>query len=263
MLVSDIIYQGYRISGCLTQAQRQASASEMQDGLLVLNSMVDAMLNESLLVWAFVGNTFDLVPNKISYTLGIGGDLNIPRPTQIFNCEFTYTTLNPPVQQQFRILTDQEWFSLSPKPTQATPDIPTPNPGFQSTVPYYFYMRKDYPLATVFLWPNPLTNSQVGTFTIYIREQIQQFADINTPVILPPGYQAMLEYNLAVELAIRYPTRAKLSPIALQLAREKKAWVKNNNEVPLKMVAERVALGVQGGMSGFNILSNSWNSGPY
>lgn len=261
MIVADILYRGLRLAGVLSAAQRQPSGSEIADGMLALNSMVDAMKNERLLVWGDIGASFDIVPNKISYTIGIGGDFNVPRPEQILNAEFTYTGLNPPVQQQFRILTDQEWEALSPKPTQVTPMHPSANPGFQSTIPYFLYYRRDVPFGTVFLWPNPLTNSQVGTITIYLWQQIQQFATPGTAVILPPGYQAMLEYNLAVELAIIFPERARIHPLTIQLATEKKAWVKTINHPPLKGVVERVAMGVgPQGQSGYNIFSNSWSA---
>jgi hypothetical protein len=258
MIVADILYRGLRLAGILSVPQRQPSGSEVADAMLALNSMIDAMLNEKLLVWGDIGASFDIVANKVSYSIGIGGDFNVPRPEQILQAEFTYTNLNPPVQQQFRILTDQEWEALSPKPTQTTPMHPS-NLGFQSTIPYYLYYRRDVPLGTVFLWPCPLTNSQVGTITIYLWQQIQQFATPGTAVILPPGYQAMLEYNLAVELAVIFPERARIHPMTIQLATEKKAWVKTINHPPLKGVVELAARGINGrGQSSYSILSNSY-----
>jgi len=59
------------------------AADEKTDALRRLNNMVSGWRTQSLIVLAVERNVFPLVANKQTYTIGIGGDFNVPRPIAI------------------------------------------------------------------------------------------------------------------------------------------------------------------------------------
>lgn len=247
MIVQQLVYRGFRLAGIMKRAQGGPSPSEYEDGFNELNSMLDGFLSEKLLVFGQIGKSVPIVPNKQTYTMGpLGADITTPGPqVNIDHAEYVFTNLNPPVQQQFRILTDQEWDALSPK-------------TYQSTIPYYLWLdRSTVPNATLYVWPVPLTNSQVGSMTIWLWGQVQQFATINDDVILRPAYQRMIEYNLAIGLANLFPDRATISPFVAAEAVRTKAFVKSNNLQPILMVAEAGGRGL-GENGRYNMFSNQY-----
>jgi hypothetical protein len=232
LLVDDLIYAGFREAGILTEAGRGVSYDEGNDGLLLLNSIVDSALTDRLMVYGQLGQVIPLQANKPTYTIGLtgGADVVAQRPERIDNAEYTFTNVTPPIQEEFEILTDQDWEALSPK-------------TFQAPIPYKLYYRTDFPLGTIFVWPIPTDVSQVSQITIYLWQQILTFASRTTQVFLPPGYQAWLEFELAVRLVTRYPKRA-LTPLAVlnQQRAAYKSAVKNANNEPLVMQSELASL---------------------
>lgn len=237
LLVDDLIYAGFREAGIMDKAGTGVSYDEGNDGLLLLNSIIDSALTDRLMVYGQLGQVIPLQANKQIYTIGLtgGADVAVQRPERIDNAEYTFTNTTPPIQEQFEILSDQDWEALSPK-------------TFQAPIPYKLYYRTDYPLGSIFVWPIPTDVSQVSQITIYLWQQILTFASRTTQCFLPPGYQAWLEFELAVRLVTRFPQRAKtpLSVLLMQRAAYKAA-VKNANYEPLVMQAELASLGTMKG----------------
>lgn len=60
---------------------RSLSPEEGQDGLRRLNNLVSGLQLQSGTVSAIVRTIFPLVDNQQTYTIGLGGDFNVPRPT--------------------------------------------------------------------------------------------------------------------------------------------------------------------------------------
>jgi len=59
------------------------AADEKTDALRRLNNMVSGWRTQSLIVLAVERTVFPLVANKQTYTIGLGGDFNVPRPIAI------------------------------------------------------------------------------------------------------------------------------------------------------------------------------------
>lgn len=76
----NILTASYLDIGVL--AAEQPMSSDMgQDGLRRLNNMVSGIQLQSGYVNAIVRNVFPLTAGKSVYTIGVGGDFNVPRPT--------------------------------------------------------------------------------------------------------------------------------------------------------------------------------------
>ncbi len=248
LLVSDLTYRAQRIAGLLTEAGRTSGPEVQVDSLAILNSMVDSLRTENLLIWANVRSDFPTVSNKGAYTIGAGGDWDIDRPEKIDLANWVFTNNSPNTEVPIRIRTIQEWAGLTPKSQTST---------IATDLYYEPFVRELAPFGRVNLWPIPLGSWKVA---LYLWQMLVQFASLADQVILPDGYRKMLEYNLAVELAAQFPQRQKLSQLSIDIARKSKAAVKLMNSPDLLMQCDPGALGMNQ-RGGYRIRSNSYSSG--
>jgi len=187
-------------------------AASAQDALRRLNLMIGQWANQSLTIPAVSRlGPFPLLANKGSatnpYTIGIGGDLNVPRPTfqnSVVGAGLLYGTPAPPFDLEIPrgVATNSGWA------LERLKDLP-------SSIFTYIYYRPDYAgdLGAIFLWPVPtdLTNFLI----LYVEQAISTFADLTTSYTVPPGYDDALHFNLALRL-IGYgrPTTQDLKDLA-------------------------------------------------
>jgi len=242
--VADLIYTGYRIAGMVTAALRGPSSSEVADGIAALNSMLDSWKAERLMVYAIVRSVQTIVANRQTYTIGTfpTPDFSIERPERIDRAGFIFTNASPDFEQPLRILTEQEWAALSPK-------------GTTGTVSTMLYYEPSIPNGTIKMFPIP---TRAGQIALYLWKTLDTFADATAQIdLLPPAYQKAIEYNLAYELAMRNPARARMSPVAILEAARSKAKVKAINIPVLKQRCEAACRGI-GVNGGYNILSNTF-----
>ena len=121
-----------------------------------LQNLVDYFSNNSLLVYKRSEFIFPLTGQK-QYTLGMGGDWNIPRPMKID----TFTTvLNPGSIQELVI-------QVQPLTYEQYALISVPNTSSQ--FPFAYYDDNNYPLRTITLFPVP---SGPASVRIWCREPL-------------------------------------------------------------------------------------------
>src|ERR1035438_8287116 len=89
MRALEIISSSMRLIGSLASGE-VLPADVANDGLMVLNGMLDTWQIERLMLFAqarivsdVLGNPFQLVGGQQSYSVGTNGDFNIPRPARI------------------------------------------------------------------------------------------------------------------------------------------------------------------------------------
>lgn len=250
MTGNDLIYSGFRIAGILGAADRTLSGSDTNEGLRAINSMIDAWRAERLMVYAYQQNIFDIVANKGSYTIGEGGDLDVPRPERVEQATLLQNYASPPTEVPLRVLSQQEWASVSLK-------------GLTSTLPWGLYYEPEIPLGKVFLYPIP--TDATNQFSLWLWQSLQTLS-LAGNITLPPAYQEAIEYNLALRLAARYPDRQKLSPLAIDQARQSLTAIKTRNAPALLMETEAAARETgRRNQGSYNIYTNSFtgNSGGF
>lgn len=246
MQVSTLLYNAFRIAGILGAAGRGASDSEIADGMLVLNAMLDAWQTERLLIWCVLQNTVDLVVDQQNYQIGSGSpDYDLPRPENIDRAGLILNNVSPSTEIPLQIYTDQEWAAVSPK-------------QLQSTQPTGLWYQRTVPNGLITYWPVPQYAYQVN---LYLRVNLLQVVGPTANIDLPPGYQTAIEYNLAVELAARFQERQNISPFSVTKAALAKSTVKIMNDEALKMRCEFGALGTAGRRGRYQILSNTYYGG--
>lgn len=237
VLVGDILYAAMRIAGILAAPGRGYGVDEKNDALNAFNVMLDGWNTERLTVYVMVRSLFTFTPSKQAYTIGPGGDFDMVRPIRIHAAGVLITTTGQPIELAMSSLTTDRWQGIAVKSTT-------------STWPSAFYYEPYFPLGTLNFWPIP---RDVNQLVLYTEQQIGQFFDPSQQVLVPPGYLKALEYNLALELSVRFP-RAKMTALAMQIAVDSKADIKRRN-IPI------VELKCDAGVLGLRTPTFNWLSG--
>lgn len=185
------------------------SSDEQTAYLSALNAMMESWSLERLMCYQVVEESQALTTSDGTYTIGSGGDWNTTRPTKIVQAWIRDSdSQDSPVQ----IISAGAYNRIVSKTSDGT-------------YPMYLYYDAAFSssLGTIFLWPEPS-----ASLTLYISswKQLQTFALISTTVVLPPGYQRAIEFNLAIELAGGF---TEVPPAVAKVARESKAALKSLN----------------------------------
>lgn len=165
-------------------------SDDVQFGLRTLNRMVSLWNTDDLMVYTVNRQTFNLTAGKQTYTLGTGGDFNIPRPVRIPQASVLINTATPtPLEIPIDILTDAEWQAVSLKQTP-------------STFPVKVWITGDVPLNRLWFWPLP--QDSTVQVVLYCWGQVQPYTALTTSVVFPNGYEEAIVTNLALMLANSY-----------------------------------------------------------
>lgn len=199
--LTQLAYQSLRDLGCLRPGQT-TSQDVLNDILYEANQLIDAWLLDRFLVYQLTINEFTLTAGQQFYTIGpnetsnrvISGTTFFPiqnaRPTRIEYANIILTTVTPVVRQSMEILRDdKQWGRI--RVEQIPFAIPLKlfyDHGFDNTNGF----------GLIYLWPGP--QSSYG-LEYYTWKQLQSFASLTTPLNFPPGYQRLMQKNLAVEIA--------------------------------------------------------------
>lgn len=220
MTARDLIKGSLRLLGVLASGENP-SAEEAQDALFSLNSLLDSWRNERLMVYAVVPETFSLVGNQKSYTLGPGGDWDTDRPVRIDRVQFNYTQGGEPVPLNLNVeIIDLDQYNAFVVPNTASP------------IPLWVYPNDDFPLRRLFFYTVPTLAESVD---VYSWKMLESFASLDAEVALPPGYEKALRFGLACDLAAEFGTAP--SELVLAGAQEAKEGIKSvNNRSPLMAV---------------------------
>ena len=160
------------------------TADESNDSLEVLNSMLDALAIDGMMVYQIVQDSYTWAAAAASRTIGSSGDLNGTRPTKIE--AGTYFRDSNNIDQTVDIIRDRATYdSLSSK-------------SDTSTFPEILYYDSAYPLGTIYVYPVP---SAQLTLKLNHWQILQSFAALTTDLALPRGYQWFIEHALAVALS--------------------------------------------------------------
>jgi len=213
--------------------------AEAFDGLMVLNQMIDALNIQRNFIYTLTITEAPLTPQKQTYTLGTGGDINIDRPAKIERMSIV-SLLNPlqPLELPLEMLTDAGWQAIPVKLVT-------------STLPTQVYDDGAFPFRNLNFWPIP---SIPVNIRIYGWTAVSTFPDLFTDVTFPPGYPKMLRYNLAVDLAPEFGRSCP--PEVASQAVTTLARIKNMNAPMTESYLDPVLVGRRGQI--YNWKSDTW-----
>jgi hypothetical protein len=181
------------------------TADEANDALDALNALLESFANDSMLVYARSWETFNITGGDGNYTMGVGGDFNTARPLLIVSSYIA----DGNTDYNLSIISDEMYNNqISQKDTLS--------------VPAYINSDNGSPLVNIRLYPVPDKSYQIFLLT----EKAVTRLGLDDEVTLPTGWERMLIYNLAVDVAPEYGLQ--LDPLVLKIAEDSKGLVRAN-----------------------------------
>jgi len=223
----DIITSALKLTGVLADGETPSNDTANQ-GLTVLNDMIDAWNADRLAIYTTRSDDFPYVLGKQSYTLGTGGDFNITRPARI-DAMSTILLTDPsnPVEVPIALFTVDDW------------QTKVPVKKVDGSFPLICYDTGDFPLRTLNFWPIP--TQQTNAVRIYGWQALGAQA-LLSQVSFPPGYAEAIRYNLAVRVAAEFavdPSKYAAATVAA-LAIQGLARIKTMNAPDLEIQSDLI-----------------------
>lgn len=189
MTVLDIITKAFNLSN-IYQSGQTIPPDEENDAFNTLKSVVAMLNNEQFSLYCITPETFNIIANQNSYTIGPSGNFNTTRPVRIETAYVRLPGAVPvPVDYPLTQMTYREYEETILK----TYGIPYPTK---------FWYNPTYPLGIFYLYPSPSQNLELH---ITRWMQFTTFTSITETVQLPPGYDLALVYMLIkYHMSIQY-----------------------------------------------------------
>jgi hypothetical protein len=211
---NDLITLAFKDSGVFGIGQTP-NAEDTNDAFNRVNMMLAQWQRKRWLIWHLVDTSL-VSTGATSYSVGTGGDFNIPRPDKIESAFFRQINITP----------------LAPdyplEIIQAREDYNRITLKGLTAFPQYVFYDSGYPTGTLYPWPLPQAN--IYELHITTKAVLSQFTSLSQTIDLPPEYFAAIFYNLCARLRPAYglapdPTIVALARDALNVIRMANAQI--------------------------------------
>lgn len=158
---------------------------ELSDASLSLNSMIKSWIADGLQLWVIESVDKALVADQVSYTVGLSGNISVPRPQRIDMVIYKKGTYE---RKLFPISRD-EYKGLSDKTAKGAPTS--------------YYYDPQLTNGVLYLWPviDTVTDEEIEV----VYQKAFDDLDIGTNNFeFPPMYYEAIRWNLAENLAHQY-----------------------------------------------------------
>ena len=217
------------------------SAEDSNDAFVHLQMMLAQWQRKRWLIYHLVDVPL-VSTGAASYTIGLGGAFNVPRPDRIEAgfVRFLGGTTTP---------------DLPLTVVEAREDYNRIALKSVGSVPSCLWYDASYPLGTVYFYP--VAPAGVYELHLTVKETLTAFSNLSTPINLPEEYQEALLYNLAIRLRIAYQMQP--DPMVMGLAKAALATIRaSNTQIPLLEMP--AGLGASCGIGG-GFFGGSFNNG--
>lgn len=176
--------------GVIASEQTPTNAQAV-GALTKLNDLIESWNIDTQAVYGANEYVIPLVAGQQTYTIGAGGDLDIPRPTLITSVFIRNNLGSPQNRTDYPVplLTNEQWANIPQK--EWTGNFPFLGVWFDNT----------FPLVKAHISPIP-TGSDYSI--VFWADALNSSLSLNTILELPPGYKRALKYALYIELAPSY-----------------------------------------------------------
>jgi hypothetical protein len=223
MTAFELITSALRLTGVFANGE-EPSDGDANQCLMVLNDMIDAWNADSLAIFTTRTDDFPFIGGQQAYTLGTGGDFNIPRPAKVTSMSAILISSGAPLEIPMVEYTVDDWQNNLP-----VKDV-------DGSFPTIWYDDGGFPLRTINFWPIP----QADNVRIYSWQALAA-QTLTAQVTFPPGYSEGLRYNLAIRLADEFGAPA--SPTVTQRAVESLATIRRINAPSPTISSDLVPIG--------------------
>lgn len=186
------------------------SSGDSQLILRRLNRLLDLRANEKQLVFGNSTETFTMTAGQSQYSTALFTD---GRPVTIMSMYVTLNNINYPVE----MIDVQKWNEITYKLTES--------------IPNQCYYNPLYPDGQLNFYPLPYA---AFTCTADCQYPLTGPLTLATNVTLPPGYEAWIVAELAVDIWPSFK-RGPIDQDLKEAQREARAILKRNNYQPLEM----------------------------
>lgn len=192
-------------------ADEAGDSAEVVDALDALNSIWSTYSLGRLLLLAGTNTDFQLKAGVASYKIGPNQTFDSPRPAQLVDGSFVrYGSTDYPIGHL-----DQPGYNIIPYKAQ-------------QGIPAWVYYEPNAMGGNLTFYPVP---AQDMVLHLSATLPFEQFEDLDTDYALPPGYESLLIYQLAVETAPEYGKEASATVVRM-MTNYKRQVKRSNSEVP-------------------------------
>jgi hypothetical protein len=241
--VNEVITEAQKKAGLLADGQSM-TGGDLVSAVSDFNDLCAQWATQRWMTWGILDLAFTATGAN-SYTVGPGGNFSVAETPQrleyAFQRQLVVSGLN--VDTPLDIIPSKEEYSrLSLK-------------GLMSFGLYVFLDTSTFPLATLFLYPNP--NAAIYQVHIGVKNAIPLFTvtTISTVLTIPPHYIAAMKFNLAKRYRQAYGKGLRPDPELNALAKSSLDIVKQSNLQVPELVMPKVLIRQT---SGYNILSDQF-----
>lgn len=204
-------------SGVLGVGQT-ASADDTQDAFDDLNDMIGQWARKRWLIYHLRDEPLVSAGAQF-YTIGPGGDFNIPRPDRLEAAFMRQLYMSPSLQTDFPLTV-----------LEAREDYNRVRLKTLTAFSGYVFYDPDYPLGKIYTVP--IMPASMYELHITVKQPLNSFVSLVQEVTLPPEYNEAIIYNLACRLRPSYQLPADQQMVVL--AETALNVIKNENaQVPL------------------------------
>ena len=209
-----IIERAMRLIGAL-DPEESASATELANGLIALNSMVESWQLDRLMIYAYEDVSKVLTAGDGSYSIGPAGEMVASRPVKIMAARI----LDGGIDLPLNVVNKDSFDGIPLKTTPGEPDT--------------LYYQPSYPSGNILLYPTP---GSAVTLKLSVYTQLQSFATLGTVVSLPPGYERAMSFNLAIDFAPEF--QKSVSNEVAKIAGDSKSAIKRANNAMINLMSQ-------------------------
>lgn len=245
--LSTLLYAGFRVAGVTDRPGRTPSLDQYADAIAILNRMIGIWNIDRDKIFTVEVDAYTLTAGKKTYQIGPGG-ADFPaaaRPIEIETANIIVNTTTPVVREPMALLTQPEWAAIQLQ------DV-------SGTIPGSLYNDRGNPFSTLYIYGQALAAYQLE---LYTWQPLQTFAATTDLVVLPPGYEEAIVWNLGIRLAAAFPTQSKIVPKADEFARESLLAIESKNAPAPTMKCDSAIIAASGHRRGGDVyayLGNTW-----
>jgi hypothetical protein len=235
----DIVVQALKKAGVLGVGQTPL-AEDTNDAFYDLNDMIAQWARKRWLMWHLLDISL-VSTGAMSYTVGIGGDFNTPRPDRLEAAFFRQIVPSQPNQIDYplELIESREAYN---------------NIALKSlkTFPTSIFYDAAYPIGTIYPWPVP--QATIYEIHLTVKDTLAQFATLTQVINMPPEFVAAMKFNLAIRLKQSYQLPVDIALVAL--AKDSLAVIRSaNTQIPtLNMPSDLI----RGGLN-YNVFSDQYS----
>lgn len=202
MIANDLINMALRASGILGTGQT-APAEMTNQALTALNMILRQWSAKRWLDYRTTNLTLTST-GALSYTVGPGGDFDIPRRPQ--SVEAAFISMNSGAAQ----------IDIPIEVYRAREDYNAVALKSLVTMPSGVFYDNAMPLGVAYFWPVP--NAARYSMTLTVKNPLLDVTDILADMGLPPEFDEALTYSLAVRMRTLYQLAPDAGVVALARA---------------------------------------------